>query len=133
MKIAVKIFCFLLPLIIQLEADDPMIVVDSEQPSEETRLPNSHSAALVMAFIFLCVLVYGAYRLCKQKCGRSKQQLTVAIGGQRSGSDIQGLEQYREEREAYLAIYGPKNIKSVSGIVSSKDKNGSSATTKLPC
>lgn len=110
--------------IMEGNSGDPVLVVDQQQePVDETKLPNSHSAALVMAFIFLCVFGYCAYRILKRKC--CIQKLSSSLSERHKDGDcaIEGLDDIIKQREDYLAIYGPKkNITSISGVVSRNEK-----------
>lgn len=117
---------FLFAEILKADSDDPLIIVDQQEPVDETRLPNAHSAALVMSLILLCVVLYGIYRLCKAKCGKPKVPLTVSLGDNQSHieNSPEGLEEHIKEREAYLAIFGPKkNASNASGSVSRTEKD----------
>lgn len=108
------------------DSGDPVLVVDQEKdPVDDTKLPNSHSAALVMALIFLCVFGYCVYRVIRRKC-----QCCLSTGltatPKEEDYDIEGLEDIIKQREDYLAIYGPKkNINSISGAVSKSERTGS--------
>ncbi|GIY69926.1 uncharacterized protein CEXT_172501 [Caerostris extrusa] len=67
--------CFLSE-ILESDADDPLVIIDQQNAEEETRLPNAHSATFVMGFIFLCLFVYGIYRIYKCHCIHKKPPLS---------------------------------------------------------
>ncbi|GFT94057.1 uncharacterized protein NPIL_148631 [Nephila pilipes] len=128
-SIIFTICLYLLSEILEADSDDPLVIIDQQNVEEETRLPNSHSASFVMAFIFLCLLLYGAYRVCRCHCMHKKPPLTVNLDAEApSELEIKGLEKYIKEHDDYLAIYGPKKQDSNLHVCEFKRKESSSST-----
>ncbi|GIY46524.1 uncharacterized protein CDAR_490041 [Caerostris darwini] len=111
MSLAIFVICScFLSEILESDADDPLVIIDQQNAEEETRLPNAHSATFVMGFIFLCLFVYGIYRIYKCHCIHKKPPLSDPgnTGDDPSETATKGHEKYIQEHNDYLAIFGPK-------------------------
>ena len=101
---------------------DPVLEIDQQQDpvgDGETKLPNAHSAALVMGFILLCVVSYCVYRILKRRCC----PVTELPPEEPKSSESSTEETAKKQHEAYLAIYGrKKNISTVSNAVSKNER-----------
>lgn len=104
---------------------DPVLEIDQQQDpvsDSETKLPNSHSAALVMGFILLSVFSYCIYRIVKRKCC-PETEMSTAVEDKKFRDAENTEDSVKKQHDAYLAIYGrKKNISSISGVISKNER-----------
>lgn len=104
---------------------DPVLEIDQQQDpvgDGDTRLPNSHSAALVMGLILLCVFSYCIYRIARRKCC-PETELSSSMEDKKC-SDAESTEDgVKKQHDAYLAIYGrKKNVSNITGVISKNER-----------